>query len=295
AAGPWVDQLLREGLHMPGPRNLRLVKGSHVVVPRLYPGEHAYILQNPDRRVVFVIPFEQRFTLIGTTDIPFDGDPAQVTISADETAYLCNAASRFLAIPVRPEEVVWTYAGVRPLYDDASADPSTITRDYVFDMVAGDGRPPVLSVFGGKITTYRKLAEHALARLGPMLPTNKGPWTSDAPLPGGDLPGGDCEAFATRLQKGPPWLPREQARRLARSYGTRVARLLEGATRLDDLGQDFGGGLTEREVAYLVEHEWARTAEDILWRRTKLGLTGDAALRARLEAYLAGRVNAGVR
>jgi glycerol-3-phosphate dehydrogenase len=287
AAGPWVDQVLREGLHMPGPRNLRLVKGSHVVVPRLYPGEQAYILQNADRRVVFMIPFEQRFTLIGTTDISFDGDPAQVAIGADETAYLCNAASRFLTIPVRPEEVVWTYAGVRPLYDDASADPSTITRDYAFDIVAGSGRPPVLSVFGGKITTYRRLAEHALAKVETFLPTGKGPWTGRAPLPGGDLPDGDCEGFVAALLGERPWLPPELARRLARAYGTRAALMLQGASRLADLGVDLGEGLSEREVDYLVAHEWARSADDILWRRSKLGLVGGGALGARLDDYLA--------
>jgi glycerol-3-phosphate dehydrogenase len=293
AAGPWVDQVLREGLQMPGPRNLRLVKGSHIVVPRLYPGEQAYILQNPDRRVVFVIPFEQRFTLIGTTDIPFDGDPERVAISADETAYLCHAASRFLTIPVRPDEVVWTYAGVRPLYDDASADPSTVTRDYVFDIMTGDGRPPVLSVLGGKITTYRRLAEHALAKLAPLLPGHQTPWTSRAPLPGGDVPAGDCEAFVITLRKSHLWLSPELARRLTRAYGTRAEGLLDGASRLADLGQDFGGGLTEREVAYLVEHEWARTADDILWRRSKLGLTADAALASKLQRYLAAaKVNA---
>lgn len=291
AAGPWVEQVLHDGLHLPRPRNLRLVKGSHIVVPRLYPGEQAYILQNPDRRVVFVIPFEQRFTLIGTTDIPFDGDPAQVAISAEETAYLCDAASRFLTIPVRPAEVAWAYSGVRPLYDDASADPSTITRDYVFDIMAGEGGPPVLSVFGGKITTYRRLAEHALAKLRPLLPAHNGPWTSHAPLPGGDVPGGDCTAFAATLQSGAPWLPAELARRLARTYGTRAERLLQGASGLADLGRDLGAGLTEREVAYLVEHEWARTADDILWRRSKLGLAGDAALGSRLDDYLAAKVN----
>ena len=289
AAGPWVDRVLREGLGRNGRNHLKLVKGSHIVVPRLYAGEQAYILQNPDRRIVFVIPYEGRFTLIGTTDVPFEDDPALAVISADETAYLCEAVNRFLARPVRPVDVVWSYAGVRPLYDNAAANPSAITRDYVFDIEAGEGRPPVLSVFGGKITTYRRLAEHALEKLKPFLPDFTGPWTGTAPLPGGDMPGADFDAFLARVQAKKPWLPPGLARRLARAYGTRVERLLGGAKRLDDLGVDFGAGLTEREVAYLVETEWARTADDILWRRSKLGLHGGPALRGRVAEYLIGK------
>ena len=287
AAGPWVDQVLRKGLGRSGPRRLRLVKGSHVVVPRLFEGEHAYILQNPDRRIVFLIPFEGRFTLIGTTDEFFDGDPGEVAISSGETDYLCKAAGRFLKEPVRPERVVWSYAGVRPLYDDASADPSVMTRDYVFDLAGGEGDPPVLSVFGGKITTYRRLAEHALLKLQPFLPGLAGPWTGRTPLPGGDIPDGDVDAFHAKLCRDKPWLPPDLAGRLVRAYGTRVEGLLGEARRLDDLGRDFGAGLTEREVAYLVREEWARTADDILWRRSKIGLTGGAAVRADLTGHLA--------
>jgi glycerol-3-phosphate dehydrogenase len=290
AAGPWVDEVLRQGLGRIGPNRLRLVKGSHIVVPRIYAGEQAYILQNPDRRIVFVIPFEQHFTLIGTTDEFFNGDPGQVAISAAETAYLCEAASRFLNEPVRPEHVVWSYAGVRPLYDEAGADPSTMTRDYAFDVAAGGGRPPVLSVFGGKITTYRRLAEHALAKLQPFLKDQGPPWTGRAPLPGGDMPGGDFEAFYASLCSQKPWLPPNLAQRLARAYGTRVYKLLGGAARLEDLGRNLGAGLTEREVEYLMRDEWARTAEDILWRRTKLGLHGGAALTANLADHLARAV-----
>ena len=183
AAGPWVDSVLRDGLGRTGPANLKLVKGSHIVVPRLYEGEHAYILQNPDRRIVFVIPYEGRFTLIGTTDLFFEGDPATVAITPEETAYLCEAANRFLAASIAPADVVWSYSGVRPLYDDASGNPSAMTRDYVFDIEAGAGRPPVLSVFGGKITTYRRLAEHAMEKLRPHLPALPGPWTAGAAPP----------------------------------------------------------------------------------------------------------------
>jgi len=292
AAGPWVDQVLREGLHRKGPKNLKLVKGSHIVVPRLHDGPQAYILQNPDRRIVFMIPYEGRFTLIGTTDLFFDRDPAGVAITPEETLYLCGAANRFLKRPIAPADVVWSYSGVRPLYDDASGNPSAMTRDYVFDIEAGAGRPPALSVFGGKITTYRRLAEHAMEKLKPFLPGLRGPWTASAPLPGGDMEGGDVDRFLAELRRRRPWLSAELARRLARAYGTRVESLLDGAASLGDLGDDLGAGLTGREAAYLVDNEWARTAEDILWRRSKLGLHGGAALAARLEAWLAGRKGA---
>jgi glycerol-3-phosphate dehydrogenase len=287
AAGPWVEEVLRQGLGRSGPRRLRLVKGSHIVVPRLHAGEHAYILQNPDRRIVFVIPFEQHFSLIGTTDAFFEGDPGRIAIDAAETAYLCEAASRFLTAPVRPEHVVWSYAGVRPLYDDAASDPSTMTRDYAFDILAGKGQPPVLSVFGGKITTYRRLAEHALAKLEPFLPRLGSAWTAQASLPGGDIPDGDIEALCADFHRQRPWLPPALARRLAHSYGTRADVVLGGAARLQDLGRDLGAGLTEREVEYLVRNEWARTPEDILWRRGRLGLHGGPAVAKSLADHLA--------
>jgi glycerol-3-phosphate dehydrogenase len=289
AAGPWVDQVLRSGLGRGDAGNLRLVKGSHVVVPRLHEGEQAYILQNPDGRIVFVMPFEDQFTLIGTTDVPFSGDPATVAITGEETDYLCSAASRFLASPVRPADVVWSYAGVRPLYDDAAAHPSAVTRDYVFDVAAEEGCPPVLSIFGGKITTYRRLAEHALEKLQPFLPGLGGSWTGPACLPGGDIPKGGFDTFRQQVQGARPWLPPNLTRRLARAYGSRVETVLAGAQSLEDLGEDLGAGLTEREVEYLVEHEWARTAEDILWRRSKLGLHGGPELERRLSRYLAER------
>jgi glycerol-3-phosphate dehydrogenase len=286
AAGPWVESVLRTGLDRAVPKNLRLVKGSHVVVPRLYDGAHAYILQHPDGRVVFVIPYEGSYTLIGTTDVLFDGDPGRVAISAAETEYLCEAVGRFLAKPVAANDVVWSYAGVRPLYDDTTANPSAVTRDYVFDIQAGEGRPPVLSIFGGKITTYRRLAEHALEKLKPFLPNLEPAWTGRSPLPGGDLPQGDFDAFLADFSSTRPWLPPDLARRLARAYGTRAERVLDGARTLADLGDDLGAGLTEGEVRYLMEHEWAETAEDILWRRSKLGLHGGAALAERLSDWL---------
>jgi glycerol-3-phosphate dehydrogenase len=289
AAGPWVDRVQRDGLHRKGPKNLRLVKGSHIIVPRLHNGDEAYILQNRDRRIVFMIPYEGRFTLIGTTDLFFEGDPAGVAITPEETAYLCEAVNRFLKRPISPADVVWSYAGVRPLYDDASGNPSAMTRDYVFDIEAGEGRPPTLSVFGGKITTYRRLAEHALEKLKPFLPSLPGPCTARAPLPGGDMAEGDFDRFLAELRRERPWLPAGLAHRLAHAYGTRAARLLDGAKSLADLGEDLGAGLTEREAAYLVETEWAESADDILWRRSKLGLHGGAELARQVEAWLAAR------
>ncbi len=286
AGGPWVSEVLARVTGSNTRSSLRLVKGSHIVVPRLYEGEQAYILQHTDRRVVFVIPYERHFSLIGTTDEPYEGDPGKVAITAEETAYLCGAINRFMAKEVRPEDVVWSYAGVRPLYDDMSENASAVTRDYVFDLDAGDGKAPLLSIYGGKITTYRRLAEHALSKLLPLLGNDAGPWTAEAPLPGGDMPGADFEPFLAELQRQNPWLPADLARRYARAYGTRVYKFLNAAGGLNDLGEDLGDGLYEAEVTYLVEREWARSAEDILWRRSKLGLHVGETTKQRLAAWL---------
>jgi glycerol-3-phosphate dehydrogenase len=268
AAGPWVSDVLAGALGRNGAARTRLVKGSHIVVPKLYDGEHAYLLQNPDGRVVFVIPYEGAFSLIGTTDLPWTEDPADVAISPDETAYLCESATRWLTRAVTPADVVWSYAGVRPLHDDGAASASAVTRDYVLELDAPADGAPCLSVFGGKITTYRRLAEAALGRLGIDGPS----WTAKEPLPGGDIPGGNFEAFFADLAAAYPFLPPDQARRLARAYGTRASKLLGQARRMTDLGEDFGAGLTQAEIDYLATHEFARTPEDVLWRRSKLGL-----------------------
>ena len=276
AAGPWVKRVLNERLGQPSADEVRLVQGSHIVVPRRYAGEHAFILQNDDRRVVFMIPFEERFTLVGTTDVPVQGDPADARASDEEVAYLCRAASRYLARPLEPSEVIWRYAGVRPLYDDGSHDPSAITRDYTLRVDDVGGAAPVLSVFGGKLTTYRRLAEHAMDRLRAYFPAMKSAWTAHTPLPGSD--------FASRA---------EARRELFSRYRALPVPVVEGAFRrhgalapevLGDgiTGEHYGAGLTEREVRYFVERELARSADDVLWRRSKAGLHLDGRQKARV-------------
>jgi glycerol-3-phosphate dehydrogenase len=272
AAGPWVKSVLNERLHQPSRDNVRLVKGSHIVVPRLYEGEHAFILQNEDRRVVFMIPYEGSFTLIGTTDVAYAGDPSRPEASAEEADYLCRAASRYLARPVKPAEIVWRYAGVRPLYDDGTADPSAVTRDYVLRLDSDQGSAPVLSVFGGKITTYRRLAEHALEKLAPWFPAMGPAWSASTPLPGSAIPGGDLLRFEQHLTQRYPELPRQLLQALARRHGALAYDVLGNAASTADLGEHFGAELYAREVDYLVEREWAVTADDVLWRRTKSGL-----------------------
>ena len=282
AAGPWVKAVLNHNLAQPTRDAVRLVKGSHIVLPRLYKGEHAFILQNDDGRVIFMIPFEDRFTLVGTTDVDYDGDPGTPTASEAEADYLCRALGRYLARPPAPSEALWSYAGVRPLYDDGSADPSAITRDYTLRVDDGAGRAPVLSVFGGKITTYRRLAEQALEKLAPCFPALKPPWTAQVPLPGSDFESRD--AAKRELAEHYPHVPPQVLQGVFRRHGTTAAQVL-GDGRL---GEDFGAGLTEREVAYFMEREWARSAEDVLWRRTKCGLHMTEAQCARV-ARVVGR------
>jgi glycerol-3-phosphate dehydrogenase len=272
AAGPWVEEVLVKRLGLGTAAKVRLVKGSHIVVPKLFDHERAYIFQNEDGRIVFAIPYERDFTLIGTTDVDEEGDPAHVAISAAEMEYLCAAANRYFIRSIAPADVVYAYAGVRPLYDDGASEAKAATRDYVLELDAPEGQAPVLNVFGGKITTYRRLSESALAKLAPHFPAMAPSWTARAPLPGGDFPVGGVERIAEGLRAAAPFLALDHARRLARSYGTRAGRITEGAQKLEDLGQHFGADLYEREVVYLVRHEWARTAKDVLWRRSKLGL-----------------------
>ena len=282
AAGPWVCNVLSGALGVDTRRRTRLVKGSHIVVKRIYRGEHAYIFQNPDKRIVFAIPYERRFTLIGTTDEVFQGDPASVAASPADIAYLCESVGRWLARPVEAADVVWSYAGVRALFDDGSASAREITRDYVLDLDAPKGGAKLLSVFGGKITTYRRLAEQALKKLG----VPGAAWTAGEALPGGDIPERNFSAFVDDLKRQYSFLPATLGQRMARAYGTRATRILGRAVTAAALGEDFGGGLTEAEVDYLRREEFAVTADDILWRRSKLGLHVPADTSGRLRAYL---------
>lgn len=274
AAGPWADDVARQASEAAPVVNvpkLKLVKGSHIVVPRIAGAEDAYLLQNGDGRVVFALPYEQDFTLIGTTDVPCTGGPADPQISAEEEDYLVELAGRFFAKPLARSDIVWRYAGVRPLLDDGSADPSAVSRDYRLDLTAGEDQPPVLNVIGGKITTYRRLAEAALAMLEPHLAMGPA-WTANAPLPGGDVGEAGIAGYVLDLARRRPGLPMPWLARLARLYGTRTDLLLGSAKKTADLGADYGAGLTECEVAFLREREWAQTPDDILWRRTKVGL-----------------------
>jgi glycerol-3-phosphate dehydrogenase len=288
AAGPWVQDVAQRMGRQHNTSSVRLVKGSHIVVPALWQGPQAFILQNADGRIVFAIPYQDRFTLIGTTDIPFAGDPARVAIDAAETEYLCDIAGRYFRTPLAPEDVVWSYSGVRPLYDDGSANASAITRDYVLDLDRGtDGAgAPLLSIYGGKITTYRVLAEHALEKLGAPMGWHAPAWTADSKLPGGDLPDGDFAAFLRQCAVQWPFVPPAMLRRLARAYGTRIDSILGTAHDMAALGRRFGDHLTEAEVAYLRQQEWAVTEADILWRRSKLGLYLSAGQAAELAEYL---------
>lgn len=275
AAGPWVARVLGQVIRANTSAKVRMVQGSHIVVPRLYAHDRCYIFQNADNRIFFAIPYERDFTLIGTTDQDYTGDPADVHATEPEIAYLCKGASDYFAVPVRPDQVVWTYSGVRPLYDDGASAAQEATRDYVLMLDAPEGEAVLLSVFGGKITTYRRLAEAALDRLAAYLPAASGAaagWTAQASLPGGDFDRQGFAALVEQLRAGRPWLPLGTATRLARAYGTRAARILDGAQSLSDMGEWFGADLTAAELRYLAREEWALTAADVVWRRSKLGL-----------------------
>jgi glycerol-3-phosphate dehydrogenase len=271
AAGPWVEDVLRRVTGLNSSHRVRLVKGSHVVVPKFWTGSHAYLFQNDDRRVIFVNPYGSALALIGTTDIPYQGRAEDVAIDADEIQYLLRAVSRFVSAPPGDRDIVHAFSGVRPLYDDSAEDPSAVTRDYVLEIDGVSGMPPVLSIFGGKITTYRKLAEHALQRLSPWFPQLSSAWTAGAHLPGGDIPGA-FEDFVADLQREYAVLSASLIRHYARLYGTRARELLGPTRTCADLGCHFGGDLYQREAYYLRETEWATHAADVLDRRTKHGL-----------------------
>jgi glycerol-3-phosphate dehydrogenase len=272
AAGPWVEDVLRHNAGLNAGHRVRLVKGSHIVVPKFWDGPQAYLFQNDDRRVIFVNPYQGDLCLIGTTDIPYSGEADGVAASEDEISYLLRAVNRYCRRQLGRADVIHSFSGVRPLFDDNAEDPSAVTRDYVFELNDVDGAAPILSVFGGKITTFRKLSEHALEKLKPYFRTMSGPWTADAPLPGGDIADADFDAFAAAVRYEYPALPHEVVDHYVRLYGTRAYKLLGGACVPADLGRHFGGALYQREAEFLQREEWASTPEDILERRTKHGL-----------------------
>jgi glycerol-3-phosphate dehydrogenase len=286
AAGPWVAQVIRSALGQNAGDRIRLVRGSHIVTRRIYDHDKAYFFQGPDGRIIFAIPYEQDFTLIGTTDMDHPDPDTPPVCTAEEQQYLCDFASRYFARPVTRADIVWTYSGVRPLRDDGSADASAATRDYALQLDRAGA--PVLHVFGGKITTYRKLAEAAVAELAQVLPVNGAGWTAEAPLPGGDFAVGDAGALVDQLCADYPFLTRPEATRLFRTHGTEAWVILGDARARADLGEDFGAGLTRAEVDWMMDHEFVHTAEDIVWRRTRLGLVMTDAQVARLGACLRG-------
>jgi glycerol-3-phosphate dehydrogenase len=289
ATGPWVEAVSAGGLGLEQPGRVRLVQGSHIVVAKLFDHDRAYIFQRPDGRIVFAIPYEGEFTLIGTTDRDYVGDPADVSATAEDITYLCEAASAAFARSVTPADVVWTYSGVRPLYDDGASEAKAASRDYVLEMDDKAGAAPVLSIIGGKITTYRRLAEAVLERLAAHLPAREGlssGWTGTTPLPGGEFEPDELPALTQRLVRSYPFLDQPHALRLVRAYGARAARVLGKAKSAADLGRQFGATLTEVEVRYLIDQEWAATAEDVLWRRSKLGLHLSRVETAALESWM---------
>jgi glycerol-3-phosphate dehydrogenase len=271
AGGPWVNDIIGRVAGTNSRRSVRLVKGSHIIVPKFWSGQNAYLVQNSDKRVIFINPYEGDKALIGTTDIPYDGAPEDVSADETEIDYLITVVNRYFKEKLRRSDVIESFSGVRPLFDDGKGNPSAVTRDYVFDLDETGGAP-LLNVFGGKITTFRKLSEHAVQRLAKFFPSMKGDWTASATLPGGEIPGADYNAFFETLRTDYPWMPRDLANHYGRLYGARTRAIVGNAASLSDLGQHFGGNLYAAEVRYLVEKEWAQTAEDVIWRRTKESL-----------------------
>jgi glycerol-3-phosphate dehydrogenase len=287
AAGPWVQSVQQNIIQNSEPFSVELIKGTHIIVPKLYDGDFAYILQNPDERVVFAIPYQNKFTLIGTTDVPYKEELNRVSSTPEEETYLCDTINQYFKKAISPDDIVWSYAGVRCLQDDKKENASEITRDYKF---IASQQMPLVTIISGKVTTYRRLAEEVVDSLQQYFPQKiKSAWTAQSVLPGGDIPHGDFDAFYTSLCTQYSWLPKDIAHRYARAYGTRVDFILQHATCLADLGESFAAGLYQKEVEYLIQQEWARTSEDILWRRTKLGLFFTAADIEKLERSLSAQ------
>ncbi|ESZ32204.1 MULTISPECIES: glycerol-3-phosphate dehydrogenase [unclassified Mesorhizobium] len=288
AAGPWVDHVLSTTVGQNDVHNVRLVQGSHIVIKKKFDDPRAYFFQNKDGRIIFAIPYEEEFTLIGTTDRDYPGDPHDVKISDTEIDYLCAAASEYFAEAVTRPDIVWTYSAVRPLYDDGASKAQEATRDYVLKADGGEGKAPIVNAFGGKITTYRRLSESMLEKIEGFLGKRGKPWTANAPLPGGDFPATGFDAQVAKLKSAYPFLDQRLARRLTRLYGTRAQVLLGLAKSNADLGRNFGADLYEAEVRYLSENEWALTAEDVLWRRTKRGLHLSREQASALDEFMRG-------
>ncbi|MFA0439240.1 glycerol-3-phosphate dehydrogenase [Vibrio sp. 10N.286.49.C2] len=284
AAGPWVDRFFDSQLEMASPRGIRLVKGSHIVVPRMHDGNNAFILQNEDQRIVFVIPYMDNYSLVGTTDVEYQGNPSEVSIDDDEIDYLCDVVNQHFVKSISPADVITTWSGVRPLCDDESDDPQAVTRDYTIELDDQLNDAPLLSIFGGKLTTYRKLGQAAVDKLAPFFPQMGPEWTRTAALPGGNF--SNRESLLSEVLNDYSWLQASVAKRWIQAYGTKVYSLLENKQSIEDLGQDFGAGLYQVEVDYLMNAEWAVTAEDVLWRRSKLWLELDETKMAILEDYL---------
>lgn len=291
AGGPWVADVVAEVAHRDSSEKVRLVRGSHIVTRRLFDHDKCYFFQGGDGRIIFAIPYETDFTLIGTTEEAHDGSPRDAVCTPSERAYLCRLASEYFARPVTEDDIVWTYSGVRPLYDDGASSATAATRDYVLSL--DDAGAPMLNVFGGKITTYRRLAEGALAKLARFFPAAGGAWTAGVPLPGGDFPVDGVDILVEELGRAYPFLTPAWARRLVRAYGSEAREILGGATAAADLGRDFGATLSEAEVRWMIEREFARTAEDVIWRRSKTGLRLDAGQVAALEAFMAAEAGGG--
>ena len=286
AAGPWVDRVLAGVEGLAEVHNVRLVQGSHIVVRKKFDGDRSYFFQNNDGRIIFAIPYENDFTLIGTTDQDYHGDPAKVEITEAESDYLCLAASEYFREPVKREDIVWAYSGVRPLYDDGADKAQEATRDYVLKDDAGENKAPLINIFGGKITTYRRLSEHMMQKIEHFLGKKGAPWTHKAPLPGGDFPVQDFGRMSAKFAAHYPFLAPSHAARLFRMYGTRAQWILGNAADYKDLGQHFGADLYEVEVRYMMVQEWALTAEDIVWRRSKRGLVMTASEIAALDQFM---------
>ncbi|HGH5977658.1 TPA: glycerol-3-phosphate dehydrogenase [Kluyvera georgiana] len=285
ATGPWVKQFFDDGMHQPSPYGIRLIKGSHIVVPRVHNQKQAYILQNEDKRIVFVIPWMDEFSIIGTTDVEYHGDPKNVEIDESEISYLLKVYNGHFKKQLAREDIDWTYSGVRPLCDDESDSPQAITRDYTLDIHDDHGKAPLLSVFGGKLTTYRKLAEHALEKLAPYYQGIGPAWTKGAVLPGGEI-GSDRDDYAAKLRRRYPFISESLARHFARTYGSNSELIIGDAKDIAGLGEDFGHEFYEAELRYLVEHEWVRCLDDAIWRRTKQGMWLNAEQQSRISAWL---------